>query len=114
MNQGELQHFARNFPALYELTEQASRPPVDFIQLALDGVGLFEKIRNDCFRFDSRIIPSLQRNLHTALSPPILIHRVFRFSASFLGAFVLTAVPGFLSFRPSEFNFGDSSAEVNM
>src|SRR4029077_2662209 len=49
----------------------------------------------------------------TELSPPVAIHRCFRFPAGFLVAFVLAAVPNFLTLRQGDFAFGNAIAEVN-
>jgi hypothetical protein len=46
-------------------------------------------------------------------SPPIAIHCLVRFPASFLGFFVLAAVPRFLALCQSDFDLGDALAKIN-
>src|SRR5215469_6640111 len=47
------------------------------------------------------------------LSPPVAIESLFGFPASFLGAFVLAAVPGFFALGQSDFDFGNAVAEID-
>ena len=47
------------------------------------------------------------------LSPPIAIESLFGFAASFLGALVLAAVPGFFALRESDFDLGDAVAKID-
>src|SRR5215472_14880972 len=48
------------------------------------------------------------------LSPPVAIESLFGFLASFLGAFVLAAIPGFFALGHSDFDFGDAVAEIDV
>src|SRR5438876_8342996 len=47
------------------------------------------------------------------LSPPVAIHSLIGFSAGFLGAFVLAAVPLLFALRQSNFALCDAVAEIN-
>src|SRR5260370_16110233 len=49
----------------------------------------------------------------SVLSPPVAIHCLFRFPASFLGSFVLATVPRFFTLRQCDLNLGNAVAEVN-
>ncbi len=113
MDQSELQHLAGQFPAFCELARQACGRLVDFRDATLNGVGFFEYVRNQGIGFESCKRLGLQRDLHGALSPPIVIHGLFHFPASFLGAFVLATVPRLLALRQSDFNLGDAVTKVD-
>src|SRR5271165_2552224 len=47
------------------------------------------------------------------LSPPIAIHGLFRFPASFLGFFVLAAVPGFFALSQCDLYFSNPFTKIN-
>src|SRR5882757_4569957 len=48
-----------------------------------------------------------------ALSPPIVVHGLFDFPASFLGAFVLASVPRLLALRQGDFDLRDAVTKIN-
>src|SRR5262249_43665556 len=65
-------------------------------------------VSSDAYGFDSSVICMMR------LSPPVAIESLFRFFTSFLGAFVLTAVPLLLALRQCDFNLRDAVAEINL
>jgi len=113
VDQGELKHFAGQFAALGEFAKQACGGLVDLRDAALNGVRFFKYIRNQRLGFERIKGLGCERDLHGALSPPIVVHGLLDFPASFLGAFVLAAVPGLLALRQGDFDLGDAVAKVD-
>src|SRR5437667_1772771 len=113
VDESELEHLAGQLAALGEFTEQACRCLVELRDATLNGV-LFKHIRNQGFGFERCEGLGCERDLHGPLSPPIAIHRLFDFPASFLGAFILAAVPRFLALSQRDFDFRDAVAKINL
>ncbi len=113
VDQSELQHFAGQFAAFGKLAQQTCRGLIDLRDTALNGVRFFKYARNQGFGIECCKRLGLQRDLHGALSPPIVVHGLFDFPASFLGAFVLAAVPRLLALRQGDFDLGDAVTEIN-
>src|SRR5207302_9727273 len=95
-------------------TQAGCRSLVELSNTALYGVGLFKRIGNKGLGFKRCEELGCERDLHGPLSPPIAIHRLFDFPASFLGAFVLAAVPRLLPLRQGDFDLGDAVTKVNL
>src|SRR6266436_6424433 len=114
VDQSELQHLAGQLPAFCQLAQQTRGGLVELGDAALNGVGLFKNVRNQGVGFECCKRLGYERDLHGALSPPIVVHGLFDFPASFLGAFVLAAVPGLLALRQGDFDLGDAVTKVDL
>src|SRR5207248_8559037 len=84
VDESELEHLAGQLAALGEFTQEACCSLVELRDAALNGVSLFKHIRNQGFGFERCKGLGCERDLHGPLSPPIAIHRLFDFPASFL------------------------------
>src|SRR5260370_126551 len=109
-----IQPFASQFAAFGKLAQQACGGLIDFRDTALNGVRFFKYARNQGFGIECCKRLGLQRDLHGALSPPIVVHGLFDFPASFLGAFVLAAVPRLLALRQGDFDLGDAVTKIDL
>ncbi len=114
VDQSELQHLAGQLAALSKLAQEAGGRLVNLRDAALNGISLLEYVGNQSISFECGERLGYERDLHGALSPPIAIHGLFHFTSSFLGAFVLAAVPRLLALRQGDFDLGDAVAKVNL